>query len=118
MKRPHVAALLLERRHVAESRSRGGARVGWGNAVAAIGVLAHREMEGELVVEIALEATPAEERLGSMNNGADVHVDRRWVQRRRQPSHCLTVLRRLHDAVHSGGHPTPVGGFLVELTAS
>ncbi len=60
--RPHVAALLLQIRHVAEPAARGGAGIGRRRAVAAILRLAHRQVKRELVVQIALELPAVNER--------------------------------------------------------
>ena len=54
--------LLLQGGDVAEAPPRGVLRVGRRDAVVAIVRLAHREVERELVVEIALEPPAAEER--------------------------------------------------------
>ena len=75
MERPHVPALLLQIRDVAEAPPRRIAGVRRRDAVVSIVGLAHREVERELVVQVALEPPAAEERDQPMPRGKEcVHV--------------------------------------------
>ena len=62
MERPHVPALLLQGGDVAEAPPGGVLGVGLRDAAVSIVGLAHREVERELVVQVALEPPAAEER--------------------------------------------------------
>jgi len=67
MERPHVACLLLHRRHIAEAAARAPVRLVRAPAFVAIVPFAHREMERQLLVEVALEAIAADERQHAPN---------------------------------------------------
>ena len=59
--RPHVARLLLQVRHVAEPASRFVARGVGAQPVRPVIRLAHREMKRQLVVQIAIEPSTADD---------------------------------------------------------
>ena len=61
MECPHVAALLLQIGHVAKAPPGRKARLGTARAAVAVVGFAHRQMKGQLVVQVAFEP-PANER--------------------------------------------------------
>ena len=75
-------ALLLQIRHVAEPAPRGVARIAIADAVAAVVRLAHRQMEGDLVVQVAFEPAGG----GGERGAASGNME----------------LRRLHHTRHRG----------------
>ena len=76
IERPHVPALLLQIGDVPEPAPRGRARI-VARALTAIGVLAHRHVKRELVVQIALEPPPAEQGNDTVDDGSQIHGARR-----------------------------------------
>jgi hypothetical protein len=74
VKGPHVAALLLQVGDAAETSSREDARVGGVGALQPVVGLAHREVERELLVQIAVETAAPDDGEQAMPDGRQCHM--------------------------------------------